>query len=381
MFNQEEFSKNFKRIRKEKNVSQISISTALNISPQSVSKWERGKSLPDIQNLCELAKILGVSTDKLLGVNLDSSTFMIGVDGGGSKTEFILFNQDGLIVSKVLLGATNPNVVGLDASVETLNQGIKSLLSVQHNVSSIYIACAGFYSYGERVKKQLEVLYPDILIECKSDITGVIASATEEENCIACISGTGTVVYTKQNNDLTCYAWWGYLLNKFGSGFDMGRDAIYSALRSKEGLGEKTILEEMIEKKAEMPLEKVVEEVYKKGATYVASFVPTLIDAVNKNDKVAVSVLKDNAISLASVINDVASKTPNVDIVIASGSMFTNVNKFTDLVEENLSSSLSLIIPDTPQVLGACFLSAKLCNKLTKKLKDNLKNNYYLLRR
>ncbi len=58
------------RARREKlNLKQIDLARALTISPQAVSKWERGETCPDIAILVELAKILDVSTDFLLGAN------------------------------------------------------------------------------------------------------------------------------------------------------------------------------------------------------------------------------------------------------------------------------------------------------------------------
>jgi len=54
-------------LRKEKNMTQMELADKMNISFQAVSKWERGNSMPDISKLPELAEILGVSVDELLG--------------------------------------------------------------------------------------------------------------------------------------------------------------------------------------------------------------------------------------------------------------------------------------------------------------------------
>jgi len=46
--------------RKAKKLSQSQFAEMLNVSPQAVSKWERGESLPDILMLGEIAKVIGV---------------------------------------------------------------------------------------------------------------------------------------------------------------------------------------------------------------------------------------------------------------------------------------------------------------------------------
>lgn len=56
-----------RRLRAEKGLTQDALAEMLCISGQSVSKWENGLSLPDIQYLPPLAKIFGVSIDALFG--------------------------------------------------------------------------------------------------------------------------------------------------------------------------------------------------------------------------------------------------------------------------------------------------------------------------
>ncbi|MEA3366073.1 MAG: helix-turn-helix domain-containing protein [Candidatus Hydrogenedentes bacterium] len=55
--------------REKRGLKQQDIANALNVSPQAVSKWERGENAPDIAVLAPLSRILGVSTDWLLSVH------------------------------------------------------------------------------------------------------------------------------------------------------------------------------------------------------------------------------------------------------------------------------------------------------------------------
>lgn len=54
-------------LRKDKGYTQEEVAERLNVSPQAVSKWENDISCPDIMLLPELAKLLGVTVDMLLG--------------------------------------------------------------------------------------------------------------------------------------------------------------------------------------------------------------------------------------------------------------------------------------------------------------------------
>ncbi len=54
------------KLRKEKGWSQEELADKVNVSRQAVSKWESMQTLPDIDNIVQLAEIFGVSTDYLL---------------------------------------------------------------------------------------------------------------------------------------------------------------------------------------------------------------------------------------------------------------------------------------------------------------------------
>ena len=60
------FSENLRNIRKERNLSQEQLAELLNISRQSVSKWEQDGSYPETEKLIQIAKKLDVSLDSLL---------------------------------------------------------------------------------------------------------------------------------------------------------------------------------------------------------------------------------------------------------------------------------------------------------------------------
>lgn len=60
---------NMKVLRKLNNISQKELATKLFVTPQAVSKWERGESTPNPDALIKMADIFGVSIDYLLGAS------------------------------------------------------------------------------------------------------------------------------------------------------------------------------------------------------------------------------------------------------------------------------------------------------------------------
>ena len=59
---------NIRRFRKEKTLTQSELAELLGVSVQAVSKWETDAGMPDISQIVPLARVLDVTTDRLLGM-------------------------------------------------------------------------------------------------------------------------------------------------------------------------------------------------------------------------------------------------------------------------------------------------------------------------
>lgn len=64
------FSKNLKTIRKAKGYTQEELAIKVNVVRQTVSKWEKGLSVPDADVLSHIAEVLEVSVSELLGAEI-----------------------------------------------------------------------------------------------------------------------------------------------------------------------------------------------------------------------------------------------------------------------------------------------------------------------
>ena len=67
--------KRIRQYRERRNLKQIDVANALQVSAQAVSKWERGENAPDISLWLGLSKLLGVSCDTLLGRGEEEDSF------------------------------------------------------------------------------------------------------------------------------------------------------------------------------------------------------------------------------------------------------------------------------------------------------------------
>ena len=63
-----DMGKEIRRLRNDRGLTQEALAAALNVSAQTVSKWECGNSIPDVQLLPEIAVYFGVTIDQLFAM-------------------------------------------------------------------------------------------------------------------------------------------------------------------------------------------------------------------------------------------------------------------------------------------------------------------------
>ena len=74
MFDIMRVAKTIKEARIARDMTQMNLADAMEVSYQAVSNWERGNSMPDIAKLEQLCQILQISIDQLLGMEDEAKT-------------------------------------------------------------------------------------------------------------------------------------------------------------------------------------------------------------------------------------------------------------------------------------------------------------------
>jgi transcriptional regulator with XRE-family HTH domain len=74
--NQEIIGTRIRKKRSERGLSQKALAEAVGVSPPAINRFEKGIKTPSIDTLAKLAKVLGVSTDFLLGSGAEDDIFI-----------------------------------------------------------------------------------------------------------------------------------------------------------------------------------------------------------------------------------------------------------------------------------------------------------------
>ena len=159
-----EIGKRIRMLRKNKDITQEKLAEILSVSPQSVSKWENGISVPDVELLPIIARYFGITMDELFNYRLDALNY---------KERFIRFMVD--------------NGVLQFGSFELKSGRI-----------SPYIVHTSNYQTGAQITK-LGQYFAECIRENNVETDTLIADAKEE---IPVIISTSMVLYKKYGIDM-----------------------------------------------------------------------------------------------------------------------------------------------------------------------------------
>ena len=175
--------------------------------------------------------------------------YVIGVDGGGTKTNAAVFGENVGVVGAGASGPANQRSVGTDAASVNIAQAIRSALQASNiplsQVAAVTLCLAGFDTdldlpVPQRAVRSLGFTGPTII---ENDVVGAWAGATEAQPGIVVIAGTGaTGLGMNAKGQLWRTDGWDYILGDDGSGYAIGLAAIRAAMRMLDGRDEPTAL-------------------------------------------------------------------------------------------------------------------------------------------
>ncbi len=362
MYSEETLASNIRYHRTRLGFSQKELSSHMRVSVQAVSKWERGLASPELHAVYELSRLFGVTVDALMTASEGegiAETF-IGVDGGGGKTEFVLFTSRGEVLSRIVLPATNPNTVGIERTCAVLKEGIDALLPLARNgVRGIYAGIAGLPSGENRayLSRFLSQNYPSVPSAVGGDIDNVFAACVGVRRGIVVTVGTSSIVIAISEDGTRSFGGGGYLLEEGGSGFDLGREALRAVLQEQQGYGEKTVLTEMICEHLGVPFFEALNGIYEGAPRSVAALAPLVFSAMRMGDGVATRIVNASFSQLSHRIA-LARELGNAgDTLIFSGGLLNASELWMPIMLSHLPYRPSVVIPRLPQIFGACRLA------------------------
>jgi N-acetylglucosamine kinase-like BadF-type ATPase len=166
-------------------------------------------------------------------------SFKIGVDGGGTKTELILVDPAGVVVSRQTAPGCNPSHVGSEMARIILSEALANLRG-EHVISHTLLFMAGSPAFWQETAA---VLTDYGRVTTAPDSVPVVELATSGRPGLVLHAGTGSFVAARTADGVIHYAGGlGWKLGDPGSAFDLGRRGIAHALLELQGWARPTAL-------------------------------------------------------------------------------------------------------------------------------------------
>jgi len=163
----------------------------------------------------------------------------LGIDGGGSKTAFVLEDENNKILGRIETGPSNWLSAGKEEAGGNIAAGIRQLNSFP-DVVGCGFAGAGRPDSIQFFKESLSALLPKAQIFVETDAFVSYVGAIGLEPGMLLIAGTGSIAIGRRpDGSMVRVGGWGPIFGDEGSGFWIGREAIQAALRANDA-GEET---------------------------------------------------------------------------------------------------------------------------------------------
>lgn len=335
--------------RKQKGLTQADLAELLHVSFQAISSWECGNTLPDIENLCRLAEIFGMSLDQMLQKrSVTDEPAVIGIHGNGSGCEFVLATQSGRIFKRVRLPGTNASVIGTETALSILCHGIDLCLAELPTVQGVLIGNSG--SHRDELLAGLCERYPQIEIRA-TGVTATLFSCAKGDVVLICDEGSGLSVKERDGGSRG-FGGYGYVFGDPCSAYSLGRAAIRLALAYEDGAGGSPVTYSLLQKR--QGITKIRGAFSNAPVAQIARQADVLIEAYLAGDPAAERVLCVEAQELSEQIL-AACRIAEGNRVIVSGDLIEKHHELLlPLLERYVGQDVEFIRLAVPPVYGTC---------------------------
>ena len=362
MGNNISFGTNLRVLRQKAGLSRAQLAEQIAYSEKAIEKWETSSTVPPVATVCRLAKFFCGTIDALLLSQDVQIQYYLGIDGGGTKTDFLLTDESGNQINRVILGPSNPVDIGIEKTKDVLERGIRQVCQgIDLRQVSVFTGLAGGISSNHKATVS-DFLFT-LGFGCAangSDMDNALQMALRGEDGIAIIMGTGIIAFAQQNGTLHRVGGWGYLLDKGGSGYNLGADALDSALKCSDGRDGSPLLLKLVEEKLQKPVQSAIAEIYRSGKTGISSFAPLVFQAFEAGDPHAAAIIRRNVDCVVEIIAAGCRYFTQKPInTVICGGLANRADILAPIFQERISENVNLRFTTEPMVIGSVALAKR----------------------
>ena len=163
--------------------------------------------------------------------------YYLGIDGGGSKTEFIIIDENNNLIYRNQMGASSVDTVSLNTLKNVFVEGTKDF---DGKVDAIFAGIGGIANETQRndvieILKQLPICKQNCKVDAGNDVINALYGGLNSQDGMIIIAGTGSVCFGKNGNQFARAGGYCYQEGDAGSSYDLGMKALQHLARVLDG--------------------------------------------------------------------------------------------------------------------------------------------------
>ena len=290
---------------------------------------------------------------------MESPKRILGIEGGGTKTDWVLLDDAGSILRQGALSASNLRLIS--------DEALAQLFSVlPHEATHVGTYLAGCANDDDRVRLRriAESAWPQARVSVGSDRDSGLATAFRDGDGIVVIAGTGAAVHGRKGERIEKAGGWGQLLGDRGGGYDLARLGLRRVLTRFDMNQQITPLaEEILRTLGLNRLPDLVGWAMQADKMSVARLAPCIFHAARHGEPEMLATIQTGADILARFTQAVAQRLefPDASVRLIGG-LFTHYEDYVSLYKYRLSQlqpRATVEVCGESGALGAAWLAAR----------------------
>jgi N-acetylglucosamine kinase-like BadF-type ATPase len=305
----------------------------------------------------------------------------LGIDGGGSKTAFLLIDDSGRVLGSHKEGPAYYLEIGLDALRSMLARGIEvTLAQAGMRAAAVEFSFLGLPSYGEdsQLVATLDgIASPQLPVgryRCGNDAVCGWAGALAGEDGINLICGTGSMAYGEYRGRSARAGGWGELFSDEGSAYWLAREGLNLFSRMSDGRAARGPFYDLVRRHFKLAIDlDLCGAIYGKEQfqrSHLAALAPLVTEAAAAGDTAAAALLECAADELVELIAAVRSSLQIPDELTTkvshSGGMFRQRELLLSRLQYRLEREgkrYALVEPKLSPTAGAALYAMRLAGR------------------
>ena len=285
--------------------------------------------------------------------------YVLGIDGGGTKTVCVLIDSAGEVCGRGEAGPSNYQTVGLDAAGQSIAIAIKRAVHPEIGFSQIEAIGLGLAGVGRpedqvvvhsmvqqlpyRKDNPIELELPPERVFVSHDCASALAGGTHDNVGVVTVAGTGSIAYGRNRAGvIKRVGGWGYLLGDEGSGYEIAIQGLRAVMRAYDGRQQETRLTaDLMQHLKLTKVEDLIGIVYRGdwSAKDIAALAPLVNSAAIAGDPVAEQIIDravEELVLVTAVVCDSLFDRESSFEIVTMGGVWAGTAQIRDRFEQEI---------------------------------------------